>query len=123
MGCAYVKKLDIKTKDIDLSGEITKAHYNESNNNLVITQKKESTDIINIEKFNFRNLEKSKNSNDNNKVNKKIVSKSKSLNNMNEFKFKGPIISILRNKVDNYQNKKMLSNKILSVNNSTNLNK
>ena len=24
MGCAYVKKIDIKTKDIDLSGEITK---------------------------------------------------------------------------------------------------
>jgi len=59
-----------------------------------------------------------KNSNENtNKLNKKRVSKSKSLNNMNEFKFKGPIISILRNKVDNYQNKKMLSNKILSINN------
>jgi len=119
MGCAYVKKIDIKTKDIDLSGEITKPHYNEANNNLIIAPKKESTDTINIAKFNFRNLEKpKKNSNENtNKLNKKRVSKSKSLNNMNEFKFKGPIISILRNKVDNYQNKKMLSNKILSINN------
>ena len=119
MGCAYVKKIDIKTKDIDLSGEITKPHYNEANNNLIIAPKKESTDTINIAKFNFRNLEKpKKNWNENtNKLNKKRVSKSKSLNNMNEFKFKGPIISILRNKVDNYQNKKMLSNKILSINN------
>lgn len=119
MGCAYVKKIDIKTKDIDLSGEITKPHHNEVSNNLIIAPKKESTDTINIAKFNFRNLEKpKKNSNENtNKLNKKRVSKSKSLNNMNEFKFKGPIISILRNKVDNYQNKKMLSNKILSINN------
>ena len=119
MGCAYVKKIDIKTKDIDLSGEITKPHYNEANNNLIISPKKESTNTINIAKFNFRNLEKpKKNSIENtNKANKNRVSKSKCLNNMDEFKFNGPIISILRNKVDNYQNKKMLSNKILSINN------
>ena len=119
MGCAYVKKIDIKTKDIDLSGEITKPHHNEVSNDLIIAPKKESAEIINIAKFNFRNLEKpKKNSNENtNKANKKRVSKSKSLNNMNEFKFKGPIISILRNKVDNYQNKKMQSNSILSINN------
>ena len=108
MGCAYVKKTNIKTKDIDLSGEITKPHHNEISNDLTIAPKKESTDIINIKKFNF---EESKNSNENiKKVNKKRISKSKSLNNMNEFKFSGPIISLLRNKVDNYQ-KKMLSNK------------
>jgi len=51
MGCAYVKKIDFKTKDIDLSGEITKPHYNEANNNLIIAPKKESTDTINIAKF------------------------------------------------------------------------
>ena len=112
MGCAYVKKIDIKTKDIDLSGEITKPHHNEVSNDLIIAPKKESNEIINIEKFNFRNLEKpKKNSNENKKKeNKKRISKSKSSNNMNEFKFSGPIISLLKNKVDNYQ-KKMLSNK------------
>ena len=124
MGCAYVKKIDIKTKDIDLSGEITKPHYNEANNNLIIAPKKESTDTINIAKFNFRNLEKpKKNSNENKKKeNKKKISKSKSLNNMNEFKFSGPIISLLRNKVDNYQ-KKMLSNKNINCKFPKNCNK
>ena len=126
MGCAYVKKIEIKTKDIDLSGEITKPHCNESNNDINIALKKKSSEIINLKKFNFRNLDKSKNpnneNNENNNVNKKRISKSKSLNNMNEFKFSGPIISLLKNKVDNYQ-KKILSNKSITVNNSTNLNK
>ena len=126
MGCAYVKKIEIKTKDVDLSGEITKAHCNESNNDLNIALQKKTSEIINVEKFNFRNLDKSKNpnneNNENNKINKKRISKSKSLNNMNEFKFSGPIISLLKNKVDNYQ-KKILSNKSITVNNSTNLNK
>ena len=125
MGCAYVKKIDIKKKDVDLSGEITKTHFNEVNINLRIEPKKETGEIMNIEKFNFRNLEKSNNSNKNikvNKINQKIFSKSKSLTNVNEFKFSGPIISLLKNKVDNYQ-KKTVINKVLIVNAQTNISK
>ena len=122
MGCAYVQKTDIKTNDIDLiSGEITKPHRNEVNNDLSISSKKVSNEIFNIEKFNFRNLEKSKNPKDNNKI-KKITRKSKSLNNLNELQFSGPIISLLKNKVDN-QRKNVLSNKVIIVNNLTNFNK
>ena len=44
MGCAYVKKIEIKTKDIDLSGEITKPHCNESNNDINIALKKKSSE-------------------------------------------------------------------------------
>ena len=42
MGCAYVKKLDIKTIDIDLSGEITKPHCNEVNNDFSIAPQKKA---------------------------------------------------------------------------------
>ena len=42
MGCAYVKKLDIKTNDIDLSGEITKLHCNEVNNDFSIAPQKKA---------------------------------------------------------------------------------
>ena len=115
MGCGYVKKLDIKTKDIDLSGEITKPHCNEVNNDFSIAPQKEAGQLINLEKFNFRNLEKSNNSNH---VSKKTIIKSISVKNVNEFKFSGPIISLLKNKVDNYQ-KKILSDKILIVNEQT----
>ena len=119
MGCAYVKKIDIKKKDVDLSGEITKAHFNEVNINLRIEPKKETGEIMNIEKFNFRNLEKSNNSNH---VSKKTIIKSISVKNVNEFKFSGPIISLLKNKVDNYQ-KKTVINKVLIVNAQTNISK
>ena len=44
MGCAYVQKTDIKTNDIDLiSGEITKPHRNEVNNDLSISSKRYQT--------------------------------------------------------------------------------
>ena len=120
MGCGYVKKLDIKTKDIDLSGENTKPHSKEVNNDFSIAPLKEAGQLtINIEKFNFRNLEKSNNSN---QISMKNLSKFRSSINVNEFNFSGPIISLLKNKVDNYQ-KKILSNKILIVNGQTNFNK
>ena len=79
---------------------------------LVLHHKRRQSDL---EKFDFRNLEKS---NQSNQINKKTISKSISLNNINEFKFSGPIISLLKNKVDNYQ-KKILSDKILIVNDKT----
>ena len=123
MGCAYIKKTDIKTKEVDLlSGEVTKAHRNEVNNNIYTSPKKVSSETFNIEKFNFRNLEKSKNNtNDKNKV-KKAARKSKSLSNLNEVQFSGPIISLLKNKVDNYRNN-ILSNKVIIVNKPKNFNK
>ena len=119
MGCAYVKKLDIKTNDIDLSGEITKPHCNEVNNDFSISPQKKAGQLINLDKFDFRNLEKS---NKSNQINKKTISKSISVKNINEFKFSGPIITLLKNKVDNYK-KKILSNKILIVNDKTSFSK
>ena len=116
MGCGYVKKLDIKTKDIDLSGEITKPHSNEAYKYFIIAPQKEADQFVNIEKFNFRNLEKS---NSSNQISEKKFSKTCSLINVNELNFSGPIISLLKNKVDNYQ-KNILSNKSLIANGQTN---
>jgi hypothetical protein len=115
MGCAYVKKLDFKTNDIDLSGEITKPHCNEVNNDFSIAAQKKAVQLIDLEKFDFRNLERSNNSK---QINKKTIIKSISVNNISELKFSGPIISLLKNKVENYQ-KKILSDKILIVNDKT----
>ena len=115
MGCAYIKKADIKIKDVDLlSGEDTKPHRKEVNNDLNISPKKVSNEIFNREKFNLKNLEKSKNTKESNKA-KQIARKSKSLNNLNEIQFSGPIISLLKNKVVNYK-KNVLSNKVIIIN-------
>ena len=79
MGYAYVKKLDIKTNDKDLSGEITKPHCNEVNNDFSIASQKKAVQLINLEKFDFRYLEKSNNSN---QISKKTIIKSISVNNI-----------------------------------------
>ena len=122
MGCAYIEKIDIKTKDLDLlNGQITNPHRKEINNDSSISPKKVSSKIYNIEKFKFRNLEKTKNIKENNKI-KEIKRKSNSLNNLNEIRFSGPIISLLKNKVDNHK-KNILTNKVIILNNKTYSNK
>ncbi len=121
MGCANIKKTYVKTKDVDLlSGELIKPLQKDVNNILNASPKKASSEIFNNEKFNYKNLEKSKNTKKNNKT-KQIVSKPKSLNNLNEIHFSGPIISLLKNKVDIYK-KNVLNNKAIIVNKQTNFN-
>ena len=64
-----------------------------------------SDDIIIID--DVKKIEKiKKNNKSKTKVNKNIINrKNKSANNL-EFKYSGPIITLLRNKVDNHQRKK-----------------
>ena len=104
MGCAFINnKTQIKINEVDISGEATNPHKSDLNITNIMQVKSDDIVIIDdakkIEKIKKNNKKKTK-------VNKKIINrKNKSANNL-EFKFSGPIITLLRNKVDNHQRKK-----------------
>ena len=104
MGCGFItNKSQVKINEVDISGEITKSHKNDLNITNFLQVKSDDILIINdlqkIGKVKKAN-NKSKTKNSRNIMNKKKVSS----NNL-ETNFSGPIITLLRNKVDNYQRK------------------
>ena len=105
MGCAFINnKSQIKIKEVDISGEATNPHKSDLNVTKIVQLK--SDDIIIIDDVKKVEKIKKKNNKSKTKVNKNIINrKNKSANNL-EFKFSGPIITLLRNKVDNHQRKK-----------------
>ena len=105
MGCAFINnKTQIKINEVDISGEATNPHKSDLNVTKIVQLK--SDDIIIIEDVKKVEKIKKKNNKSKAKVNKNIINrKNKSANNL-EFKFSGPIITLLRNKVDNHQRKK-----------------
>ena len=109
MGCACVAKLkEIQPNDIDLSEEQTKVHQNTLINDINLMTKKISESIIEVQNYSSSNLKilnKSKNKNI-----KKKPKKSISLNISNNFDYSGPIITLLKNRVDSYHLKKSENN-------------
>ena len=107
MGCAFISnKSQIKINEVDIIGENTNPHKSDSNVTNLVQVK--SNDIVIIDEV--KKVEKIKNKTKKDKsktkVNRKIMNKKiKSAKNL-EFKFSGPIITLLRNKVDNHQRKK-----------------
>ena len=105
MGCAYItSKSQVKINEVDISGEDTKPHKNELNVTNFLQEKSDDIVIVNdlkkIGKVKKAN-NKSRTKNNRNFLNKKNMS----LNSL-ETNFSGPIITLLRNKVDNFQKKK-----------------
>ena len=105
MGCGFItNKSQVKINEVDISGEITKSHKNELNVTNLLLEKSEDIVIVNdlkkIGKVKKAN-NKSRTKNIRNFLNKKNMS----LNSL-ETNFSGPIITLLRNKVDNFQKKK-----------------
>ena len=105
MGCSYItSNSQIKIKEVDISGEVTQFHKSELNITNILQVKSDDvliiTDLKKIEKVKKAN-NKSKTKNSRIIMNKKKVS-----SNSLETNFSGPIITLLRNKVDNYQRKK-----------------
>ena len=108
MGCACIAKhVEIKTKEVDLNGDQTRSTQNESTTNLKTFSKQTTVDIIEIKKCQLNNLEMPKKKLDN-ENNRSIES-----NYSNNQTFSGPIITLLKNRVDNYQ-RKLKSKKVLN---------
>ena len=105
MGCAFISnKSQIKINEVDISGENTNPHKSDSNVTNIVQVK--SNDIVIIDEVKKVEKIKTKKDKSKTKVNRKIMNKKiKSAKNL-EFKFSGPIITLLRNKVDNHQRKK-----------------
>ena len=104
MGCAYItNNCQVKINEVDISGEVTKPHKSELNVPNFLQVKSDDIVIVNdLKKIgNVKKENKSKAKN-NRSVLKKIYISSNSL----ETNFSGPIITLLRNKVNNYQRKK-----------------
>ena len=105
MGCAYItNKSQVKINEVDISGEATNPHKSDLNVTNFLNVKSDDIVIVNdlkkigkVKKVN----NKSKTKNIKNIMNKKIIS-----SNSLETNFSGPIITLLRNKVDNHQRKK-----------------
>ena len=90
-------------KEIRLSGEATKPHKNEVNITNFLQAKPDDIVIVNDLKK-IEKVKKAKNRSKS-KKNKNIVNKYISSNSL-ETNFSGPIITLLRNKVNNFQRKK-----------------
>ena len=109
MGCAFINnKTQIQMNEVDISGEATNPHENDLNVTNILQVKSDDIVIIDsakksekIQKKNDKSKTKIKKKTNNNIINRKI----RSANNL-EYNFSGPIISLLRNKVDNYNRKK-----------------
>ena len=107
MGCAYItNKSQVKINEVDITGEATKSHKIELNVTNFSQAKSDDIVIVNdlkkIGKVNKANdKSKTKAKNNKNSMNKKNIS-----SNSLETIFSGPIITLLRYKVDNYQRKK-----------------
>ena len=105
MGCAYVSsKSQVKINEVDISGEDTKPHKNELNITNILQVKSDDVLIIN----DLKKIEKVKKANNKSKTKNSriIMNKKKVSSNSLETNFSGPIITLLRNKVNNYQRKK-----------------
>ena len=107
MGCSYItSKSQVKINEVDISGEATKPHISDINVTNFLQAKSDDIVIVNdlkkigkVKKANNKSKSKIKN-------NKNIVNnKSKSSNSL-QTNFSGPIITLLRYKVDNHQRKK-----------------
>ena len=107
MGCSYItSNSQIKIKEVDISGEVTQFHKSELNITNIVQVKSDDVLIINdltkiekVKKANNKSKSKTKNS-------RIIMNKKKVSSNSLETNFSGPIITLLRNKVDNYQRNK-----------------
>ena len=105
MGCAYItSNYQVKINEVDISGEITKSHKNELNVTNILQVK--SDDILIINDLKKIGKVKKMNNKSKTKINKYIENKKNISANGLETKFSGPIITLLRNKVDNYHRKK-----------------
>ena len=105
MGCSYItSNSQIKIKEVDISGEVTQFHKSELNITNILQVKSDDVLIIN----DLKKIEKVKKANNKSKIknNKNIVNNKNKSSNSLETNFSGPIITLLRNKVDNYQRKK-----------------
>ena len=101
MGCAcIVKNVEIKTKDIniDLSGEQTKTHKLDSTVNINIFEKEISDDIFQIKKSKFNSSKHKRHLN-------KLISNSIESKKTNDQVLSGPIITLLKSRVENYHRK------------------
>ena len=99
MGCACLSNIEIKTKYVDISEEQTKVHYNGQINNSNIFTSKISDDIFKVKNCNLKNTEKP--------IKKLINKNSESIhsNKTKSYDLSGTIITLLKNRVDNYQRK------------------
>ena len=103
MGCAFINnKSQIKVNEVDITGEATNPHKSYSNDTNILQVKSDDIIIINDLKK-IGNLRKTSNKS---KINNNIINKKNKSSNNLEYNFSGPIINLLRNKVDNYQRKK-----------------
>ena len=104
MGCAYItSKSQVKINEVDISGEATKPHKNDLNVTNFLQEK--SDDIVIVNDLKKIGKVKKANNKSRTKINKKFMKKNMSLNSL-ETNFSGPIITLLRYKVDNFQKKK-----------------
>ena len=107
MGCACVTKIkEIYPKDIDLTEEQTNTHLNEISNEIsnINISKKTMDKIIKVKKCDLMNQKEINNSN--NKKKKCKSNKSIIINNSTHYDYSGPIITLLKSRVENYHKKK-----------------
>jgi hypothetical protein len=103
MGCAYItNNCQVKINEVDISGEVTKPHKSELNVPNFLQEKSDDIVIVN----DLRKIGKVKENKSRTKNNRNIMSKKYISSNSLETNFSGPIITLLRNKVNNYQRKK-----------------
>ena len=105
MGCSYItSNSQIKIKEVDISGEVTHIHKSELNITNILQVKSDDVLIIN----DLKKIQKVKKANNKSKTKNSriIMNKKKVSSNSLETNFSGPIITLLRNKVNNYQRKK-----------------
>ncbi len=101
MGCpCLARNVEIKTKDIniDLTGEQTNTNKLDSNMNINIFKKEISDNILEIKKSKFNSFKHKKHLN-------KLISNSIESKKTNDQVFSGPIITLLKSRVDNYHRK------------------
>ena len=104
MGCGFItNKSQVKINEVDISGEVTHIHKSELNITNILQVNSDDVLIIN----DLKKIEKVKKANNKSKTkNSRIIMNKKKLSsNSLETNFSGPIITLLRNKVDNYQRK------------------
>ena len=107
MGCAYItNNCQVKINEVDISGEATKPHKNEINVTNFLQEKSDDIVIVNdlkkigkVKKANNKSKSKTKN-------NKNIINNKNKSSNSLETNFSGPIITLLRYKVNKKKKKK-----------------
>ena len=98
MGCAYIaRNVEINKKEVEL--DQTKAIQQESSTNLKTLSKQATEEFFEIKQCKINNLKVQKKKLD------KEISRSIGSNYSNIPTYSGPIITLLRNRVDNYHRK------------------